>query len=62
MNKIISLMKKNWAYLIGGIAGSIGGYFYWYYVGCSMQYGNMSYNCISCDEHNMGSTFWWYSI
>jgi len=35
MNKIIELAKQNWAYLIGGIAGGIGGYLYWRHVGCS---------------------------
>jgi len=35
MDKIISLIKKNWVYLTGGIAGGTGGYLYWYYVGCS---------------------------
>jgi len=35
MNKIIELAKQYWAYLTGGIAGGIGGYLYWYYIGCS---------------------------
>ena len=35
MDKIIILVKKNWFYLTGGIAGGIGGYLYWRYVGCS---------------------------
>ena len=34
MKKVIELVKKNWAYLVGGVAGGIGGYLYWYYVGC----------------------------
>jgi len=35
MAKIMEFMKKRWAYLIGGIVGGIGGYLYWYYIGCS---------------------------
>jgi len=35
MNKIVSLIKKNWFYLVGSIIGAIGGYLYWRYVGCS---------------------------
>ena len=35
MDKIISLIKKNWFYLAGGIVGGIGGYLYWYFIGCS---------------------------
>jgi len=35
MIKIIGLLRKNWFYLTGGIVGAIGGYLYWYYVGCS---------------------------
>ena len=35
MDKIVNLIKKSWFYLAGGIAGGIGGYLYWYYIGCS---------------------------
>jgi rhodanese-related sulfurtransferase len=35
MNKIIEIIKNNWTYIIGGIVGGIGGYIYWYRVGCS---------------------------
>jgi len=35
MDKIVILMKKNWAYLAGGIIGGTGGYLYWRFVGCS---------------------------
>jgi uncharacterized membrane protein len=27
-------IKKNMLYLIGGVAGGVGGYLYYYYVGC----------------------------
>lgn len=35
MDKMISIVKRNWAYLVGAAAGGVGGYFYWLYVGCS---------------------------
>ena len=35
MNKIIIMLKKSSLYLIGGIVGGLGGYLYWYYVGCN---------------------------
>ena len=35
MNKIIIMLKKSSLYLIGGLAGGLGGYLYWFYVGCS---------------------------
>ena len=35
MDKVMSLMKENASYLIGGLLGGIGGYLYWYYIGCS---------------------------
>lgn len=28
-------IKNNWTYIIGAIAGAIGGYLYWRYIGCS---------------------------
>lgn len=35
MENIIRLLKKNWLYLIGAVAGGIGGYLYWYHIGCT---------------------------
>jgi rhodanese-related sulfurtransferase len=35
MEKIISMLKKNRLYLIGGLIGGLGGYLYWFYVGCT---------------------------
>lgn len=35
MYKVVSVVKRNWSYLAGAIAGGIGGYFYWFYIGCS---------------------------
>ena len=28
------ILKKYWIYLIFAVVGAIGGYLYWYYVGC----------------------------
>lgn len=35
MNKTIDILKRNWLYLVGAAIGGIGGYLYWYYIGCS---------------------------
>ena len=35
MRKIISMLNKNLLYLIGGLIGGLGGYLYWFYVGCT---------------------------
>ncbi len=35
MDKIIGTVKKHWVYLVGTLAGGIGGYFYWLYIGCA---------------------------
>lgn len=35
MNKVVSVVKKNWSYLAGAVVGGAGGYLYWFYVGCS---------------------------
>ena len=35
MEKIVEFIKTNRAYIIGGFIGGIGGYIYWYKVGCS---------------------------
>jgi len=35
MGNAIDLIKSNKMYVIGGIIGGIGGYLYWYKVGCS---------------------------
>lgn len=34
MEKIVSIFKRNWIYLVGALVGAVGGYLYWYYVGC----------------------------
>lgn len=34
MEKIISILKRNWTYLAGAVAGGIAGYAYWYFIGC----------------------------
>jgi len=28
------VLKKSWPYIVGAIAGGIGGYLYWRYMGC----------------------------
>lgn len=35
MDKMINILKQNWTYLVGAIIGGIGGYLYWFYIGCS---------------------------
>lgn len=35
MNKILKLTKKHWKALIGLALGALGGYLYWYFVGCN---------------------------
>lgn len=34
-DKILTLLKKEWLILAGAAVGAIGGYLYWYYVGCN---------------------------
>lgn len=33
--KIILLIKKEWLMLAGAVLGALGGYLYWYFIGCS---------------------------
>jgi rhodanese-related sulfurtransferase len=35
MNEIVEFVKDHRAYIIGGLVGGIGGYLFWYKVGCS---------------------------
>lgn len=35
MNRIIETAKKNWPYIVGAIGGGVGGYLYWYFIGCN---------------------------
>jgi hypothetical protein len=35
MEKIIDLIKTNWPFIVGGLTGGVGGYIYWYKIGCS---------------------------
>ncbi len=35
MNKAIDILKRNWLYLAGAVIGGIGGYLYWYNIGCN---------------------------
>ncbi|GAB6008344.1 hypothetical protein [Dysgonomonas reticulitermitis] len=35
MNKAIDILKRNWLYLAGAVTGGIGGYLYWYHIGCN---------------------------
>ena len=35
MEKIKILLKKYWLTIAGGIVGAVGGFAYWYFIGCS---------------------------
>ncbi|MBK5719592.1 hypothetical protein JGH11_01775 [Dysgonomonas sp. Marseille-P4677] len=35
MEKLLTILKRNWTYLVGAISGGITGYLYWYFIGCS---------------------------
>jgi hypothetical protein len=35
MEKIITILKRNWTYLAGAASGAVTGYLYWYFIGCS---------------------------
>lgn len=35
MEKAISYIKKQWIVVAGGAAGALGGYLYWYFIGCN---------------------------
>lgn len=32
---MIVLLKKNWLLLVGMLVGALGGFFYWFFIGCS---------------------------
>lgn len=34
MERIITILKQNWTYFAGAVAGGITGYLYWYFIGC----------------------------
>jgi hypothetical protein len=34
MEKALSIIKKNWLVIAGGALGAIGGYLYWFFIGC----------------------------
>lgn len=35
MEKLITILKRNWAYVAGAASGTAIGYLYWYFIGCS---------------------------
>ncbi|SBW01602.1 DUF6132 family protein [uncultured Dysgonomonas sp.] len=35
MEKLITILKRNWTYVVGAASGSVTGYLYWYFIGCS---------------------------
>ncbi len=35
MKKITNLLKREWLIIAGGITGAVGGYLYWYFIGCN---------------------------
>lgn len=34
-DKILELIKKEWLIIMGAALGAIGGYLYWYFIGCN---------------------------
>lgn len=34
MEKLFSILRKNWTYAAGAVSGAIVGYLYWYFIGC----------------------------
>lgn len=32
---IKKLLKNNWTYIAGTVVGAVGGYLYWYFIGCN---------------------------
>lgn len=35
MDKVTNILKRNWTYLVGALTGGVGGYLYWFYIGCA---------------------------
>ena len=35
MDKLITILKRNWTYVAGAASGAVTGYLYWYFIGCS---------------------------
>lgn len=35
MEKVNIFLKRYWTYLIGALIGVVGGYLYWYFIGCA---------------------------
>jgi len=33
-NRIFKFFKREWLWFAGGAAGAVGGYLYWYFIGC----------------------------
>lgn len=34
-DKLLNFIKREWLWFAGGAAGAVGGYLYWYYIGCN---------------------------
>jgi hypothetical protein len=34
-NKILNFLKREWLIITGGVTGALGGYLYWYFIGCN---------------------------
>ena len=34
-DKILKFIKREWLWFAGGAAGAVGGYLYWYFIGCN---------------------------
>lgn len=54
MNRIIEIAKKNWPYIVGAIVGGVGGYLYWYFIGCTS--GTCPHHLFTDHECDMGRT------
>lgn len=35
MDKLKTILKRNWTYLAGAASGAVAGCLYWYFIGCS---------------------------
>lgn len=50
---VMGLLKKYWVYILFIIIGGIGGYLYWYYVGCATGTCPITSNWYSSSGYGM---------
>lgn len=36
-DKLLNFIKREWLWFAGGAAGAVGGYLYWYFIGCNSE-------------------------